>query len=75
MKLTRRARPVFGTPPDPFDANTAIARFRTKHVLSPVAFVDHGITTYICPVDRLRVVPRKGGWRHDPSDVARAANR
>jgi hypothetical protein len=53
------------------DAKERLAAYRTRHVIR----IDRDPVDRIvrCRTDRIRVVPRLRGWRHDPDEVRRLA--
>lgn len=50
------------------DAIRQIRAYRENHRID-LSLVTHGET--LCAHDRIKVIPRRGGWRHDPSAIAR----
>lgn len=43
-----------------------LALYRRKHLIAPNPLTLHH---WVCDKDGIRLVPKKGGWRHDPDEV------
>ena len=52
------------------DETTQLRAYRTRHVIRPTTYFGEPERVY-CGTDEIRIVPRRGGWRHDPDAIKR----
>ncbi|MBA3875557.1 MAG: hypothetical protein C0498_01250 [Anaerolinea sp.] len=53
-----------------------MAAYRERHVIRPIGQDGREWplpAEPVCATDRIRVIERRGGWRHDPDEVRRLA--